>query len=318
MGRFYGKLQSGSSYLGKECPSCETIFKTGESVVLCPLCKTLYHMSCWQENNGCAMPDCHANDNTINEFDKGYSDFTRIISNKSNKVTQGNDSKKIEQQLGSESELLDTIRIQDREKNQNVSPPPMPDSVAGWYYSPNGEVAHGPVTKTQLEDMLSQGTLRATTLVWSEFLDDWTIAGQVQALQWQRPKTPPPLPPHGVQARPMQPNPQGIGAAESSSPSSLNALHPTNGGGYSRPPALIPDHLTLVHMDRSAKGRLMKVWGKVLGFLALGLGIYIYVASGGRYDGGMFLFILIVIMTAVILHVTGSFYEYIYGRDRTG
>ncbi|MCD7775493.1 MAG: DUF2628 domain-containing protein [Clostridiales bacterium] len=47
------------NYNGYICPSCGQAFKDGDDVVVCPVCGTPHHRSCWLENGGCANQSKH-------------------------------------------------------------------------------------------------------------------------------------------------------------------------------------------------------------------------------------------------------------------
>ena len=63
-----------------------------------------------------------------------------------------------------------------------------------WFYSADGNRQSGPVTKAQIEDLLTRGELDANALVWTATMADWQRAGDVMELSWARPAAPPPLP----------------------------------------------------------------------------------------------------------------------------
>src|SRR3954471_12594585 len=56
-----------------------------------------------------------------------------------------------------------------------------------WFYEFNGE-QKGPVTESELDQLIAQGTVLPTTLVWREGLASWTPLAQA------RPSVPPPVP----------------------------------------------------------------------------------------------------------------------------
>src|SRR4051794_26489609 len=60
-----------------------------------------------------------------------------------------------------------------------------------WFYESNGE-QKGPVTDTELDQLIAQGTVLPTTLVWREGLASWTPLAQA------RPSVPPPVPGAGT------------------------------------------------------------------------------------------------------------------------
>ena len=43
---------------GKTCPFCKTPFRVSDIIVICDTCEMPHHLSCWQENNGCATYGC--------------------------------------------------------------------------------------------------------------------------------------------------------------------------------------------------------------------------------------------------------------------
>ena len=55
-----------------------------------------------------------------------------------------------------------------------------------WYYSADGQEKKGPVTETELKQMLSIGQVPATTMVWSEGMANWAPANSIAALQQQQ------------------------------------------------------------------------------------------------------------------------------------
>jgi GYF domain 2 len=56
-----------------------------------------------------------------------------------------------------------------------------------WFYSVNGQQS-GPVSDSQLDELLQSGKINSNTLVWHDGMTDWKPFGTV------RPLTPPPLP----------------------------------------------------------------------------------------------------------------------------
>ncbi len=45
-------------FQGKTCPFCKTPFKEDDVIAVCSICETPLHLSCWQQNNGCATFGC--------------------------------------------------------------------------------------------------------------------------------------------------------------------------------------------------------------------------------------------------------------------
>ncbi len=43
------------------CPYCKNTVKEKSAAVACPRCFTQHHRNCWEEHNGCAVPDCYGN-----------------------------------------------------------------------------------------------------------------------------------------------------------------------------------------------------------------------------------------------------------------
>jgi Prokaryotic RING finger family 1 len=43
---------------GKTCPYCRFTLKPGEAAESCDTCHTLHHAECWEDNGGCAAPNC--------------------------------------------------------------------------------------------------------------------------------------------------------------------------------------------------------------------------------------------------------------------
>jgi membrane protease subunit (stomatin/prohibitin family) len=74
-------------------------------------------------------------------------------------------------------------------------PPPLPADKA--YHVDVGGKASGPFNGDQLKAMVTEGTLRRDTLVWSQGMDDWRPAGQVSELAGHLAAVPPPLPGQG-------------------------------------------------------------------------------------------------------------------------
>lgn len=72
------------------------------------------------------------------------------------------------------------------------TPPPVPQATE-WHIAINGK-AEGPFTQAQLPQMIKQGTLSETSLVWKNGMSDWKAANQVDALSILFKSSPPPLP----------------------------------------------------------------------------------------------------------------------------
>jgi membrane protease subunit (stomatin/prohibitin family) len=75
---------------------------------------------------------------------------------------------------------------------ERATPPPLPADKS-FHVSVAGK-AQGPFDAEQLVAMISSGTLRRETLVWSQGMEDWQPAGQVSDLADHLAAVPPPLP----------------------------------------------------------------------------------------------------------------------------
>ena len=62
-----------------------------------------------------------------------------------------------------------------------------------WYYAKDDE-QHGPISESELQAMVTAGTVTAGDEVWREGMADWQPAGQVAELFGERPVVPPPMP----------------------------------------------------------------------------------------------------------------------------
>lgn len=77
--------------------------------------------------------------------------------------------------------------------NSQQTPPPIPSDTT-YFLAING-AQQGPFTMPQLQQMVQQGTLTPTTLVWTQGMAQWTPAQSVATLaSLFRGQTPPPIP----------------------------------------------------------------------------------------------------------------------------
>jgi hypothetical protein len=197
----------------------------------------------------------------------------------------------------------------------------------GWYIGLDGQ-KQGPVRKDELELMLERGTIPAETLVWSKLLSDWTPAERVLELNWRKPDGPPPLPTQSPAPRACS---NVSGTPDLSPQPPLPGLgNPQWQGspGYYPPPQInvtLPSQLThhgkviLEGVDKSSKGRLMKVIAKVImGIAAAAFGFGFYLQSQGqRSETEVVIRVaFFLLIPGVALHLWGAIYEYIYRRDR--
>ncbi len=47
-----------SEHIGKGCPHCKRGIEAGQTIVLCPRCKTVHHEDCWYNAGGCGRVGC--------------------------------------------------------------------------------------------------------------------------------------------------------------------------------------------------------------------------------------------------------------------
>ena len=73
------------------------------------------------------------------------------------------------------------------------APPPLPRGPT-YFVAVDGKQA-GPFDRAALKQRIEAGTVTPDTLVWSEGMDEWTAAGQVDAVAKLFGSAPPPLPP---------------------------------------------------------------------------------------------------------------------------
>jgi len=90
-------------------------------------------------------------------------------------------------------------------------------SNRSWFYASNGQ-QQGPFPEAQLRDLITRGTVRADTLVWSEGMSGWQRAGEIPGL----------IP--GGSGPPLAPQPGGVPMGGGGS---------YGGGGYSGGPLSI-------------------------------------------------------------------------------
>jgi len=62
-----------------------------------------------------------------------------------------------------------------------------------WYYIIDGDTQLGPVSKEQIESMLSSGDLKPEMFICSPSVPQWTKAEDIDELKWERPFVPPPF-----------------------------------------------------------------------------------------------------------------------------
>jgi len=63
----YNKSSDGGSFVGKNCPYCQTPIKPGANIVSCPACGIFHHEDCWRDNgNKCTTFGCGGVINRVN------------------------------------------------------------------------------------------------------------------------------------------------------------------------------------------------------------------------------------------------------------
>jgi len=75
----------------------------------------------------------------------------------------------------------------------NTQPPPLPASSA-YYAAINGQQS-GPFTIDVINNMIKQGSMQRTTLVWKQGMSGWQTAETVTEIGSLFAQVPPPLPP---------------------------------------------------------------------------------------------------------------------------
>ena len=66
-----------------------------------------------------------------------------------------------------------------------------------WHYEKNNQ-SHGPVSEAELLNLISDGSIRKDTLVWSHPMTEWAHASSIDGLKSAFPLKPPPLPGQGT------------------------------------------------------------------------------------------------------------------------
>jgi len=47
-----------SEHIAKQCPRCKFGIEEGQVIVLCPICKSPHHETCWYDSGGCGKLGC--------------------------------------------------------------------------------------------------------------------------------------------------------------------------------------------------------------------------------------------------------------------
>ena len=47
-----------SEHIAKQCPQCKFGIEEGQVIVLCPICKSPHHETCWYDSGGCGKLGC--------------------------------------------------------------------------------------------------------------------------------------------------------------------------------------------------------------------------------------------------------------------
>lgn len=90
------------------------------------------------------------------------------------------------------NKMAESLNTQSAPVQQQAAPPPLPQDEQ-WHVAINGK-AEGPFAQTQLTDMVRNGQLSKTSLVWKKGMDNWQAAGDIGSLAPLFQNTPPPLP----------------------------------------------------------------------------------------------------------------------------
>lgn len=51
-------VQKHSEHIAKQCPQCKFGIEEGQTIVLCPVCKSPHHEDCWYNAGGCGKLGC--------------------------------------------------------------------------------------------------------------------------------------------------------------------------------------------------------------------------------------------------------------------
>jgi hypothetical protein len=78
------------------------------------------------------------------------------------------------------------------EMKKNGGPPPLPKKSQQWHYALDDE-SHGPVGEEELLQLLEEGAVKLSTLVWNKTMSEWTRLADTPLAEKALP-VPPPLP----------------------------------------------------------------------------------------------------------------------------
>src|SRR5687768_14668949 len=166
-----------------------------------------------------------------------------------------------------------------------------------WYYAQGGE-QRGPVSREALRGMLSSGQVAWGELVWTEGMESWKAAGEVDELKVSRAVAPPPVP---QVAQPMgYPQPMGYARPPGVQPdmgqdAGMRMLLPVGRSGWAiaagylglfsvlvifAPVALVISIIAIMdirkHPEKHGMGRA--IFGLVMGILGTGVLLFAVVA----------------------------------------
>lgn len=51
-------VEKHSEHIAKQCPQCKFGIEEGQTIVLCPVCKSPHHEECWYDAGGCGKLGC--------------------------------------------------------------------------------------------------------------------------------------------------------------------------------------------------------------------------------------------------------------------
>lgn len=86
-----------------------------------------------------------------------------------------------------------------------------------WYYSEQGQ-QKGPVSESELQSLVSNGTVQPSDLIWREGMTDWLPVGQVPEISGSAPAAAPPAAPVSPAAPAAPINPYASPAAGGAAP----------------------------------------------------------------------------------------------------
>ncbi|MEI8285481.1 MAG: DUF4339 domain-containing protein [bacterium] len=136
-----------------------------------------------------------------------------------------------------------------------------------WYYLDNQKQQVGPIDEADIKSLVANGTMKKTTLVWNENLENWLPARDSSlGTLFPASKTPPPTPnPAPAKSPPHMPDPTAaLGKDENALLDDFSKAEYGNCETYS----IFPN------AKKSVSGKIFIFGGGCAGFLFLGLPIF--------------------------------------------